>query len=106
MGNASGRMHGFQLWANLPSTLKMCEPRYQDVTAAEIPTIVDDDGTSVKVIIGDFWGKTGPVDGIAANPQYLDVSVPGRPHETLFGRHLSQDLCLCFCRISVFSRSL
>ena len=75
-GNAAGQMHGFQLWANLPSSLKMTAPRYQDVAAADIPEMIEDDGTVVRVIVGDFWGKRGPVDGIAAEPQYLDVSVP------------------------------
>lgn len=75
-GNASGQMHGFQLWANLPSSLKMTSPRYQDVKSAEIPVVVDDDGTAVRVVTGEFWGKKGPVDGIAADPQYLDISVP------------------------------
>ncbi|WP_306113588.1 MULTISPECIES: pirin family protein [unclassified Roseovarius] len=75
-GNAAGQMHGFQLWANLPSSLKMTAPRYQDVAAADIPEVIDDDGTVVRVIVGDFWGKRGPVDGIAAEPQYLDISVP------------------------------
>lgn len=75
-GNIVGQMHGFQLWANLPSSLKMTAPRYQDVKSADIPVIIDDDGTKVKVIVGEFWGKRGPVDGIAADPQYLDISVP------------------------------
>lgn len=75
-GNASGQMHGFQLWANLPASLKMTSPRYQDVEGAEIPEIIDDDGTRVKVITGEFWGKKGPVDGIAADPLYLDIFVP------------------------------
>lgn len=75
-GDTNGRMHGFQLWANLPASLKMTTPRYQDVMADEIPELTDDDGTHVRVIIGDFWGKQGPVQGIAANPRYLDVSVP------------------------------
>ena len=75
-GDEGGRMHGFQLWANLPSSLKMTAPRYQDVKAAEIPEIVDDDGTRVRVVVGRFWGKSGPVDGIAADPIYIDVSVP------------------------------
>lgn len=75
-GNAKGQMHGFQLWANLPSHLKMTPPRYQDVKSADIPEILDDDGTVVKVIVGNFWGKSGPVDGIAAEPQYLDIFVP------------------------------
>jgi len=75
-GNSKGQMHGFQLWANLPSELKMTNPRYQDVNSSEIPEIFEDDGTRVKVIVGSFWGKTGPVDGIAADPQYLDIYVP------------------------------
>jgi redox-sensitive bicupin YhaK (pirin superfamily) len=75
-GNAEGQMHGFQLWANLPSHLKMTAPRYQDVKSADIPEIIDDDGTRVKVITGSFWGRRGPVDGIAADPLYLDISVP------------------------------
>ena len=75
-GDASGRMHGFQLWANLPSSLKMTAPRYQDVAAADIPEIVDDDGTRVRVVVGEFWGKRGPVEGVAADPRYLDISVP------------------------------
>ncbi|MEM7242364.1 MAG: pirin family protein [Pseudomonadota bacterium] len=74
--NPKGQMHGFQLWANLPGDLKMTAPRYQDIAGKEIPEIIEDDGTRVKVIIGDFWGKTGPVDGIAADPQYLDIYVP------------------------------
>jgi redox-sensitive bicupin YhaK (pirin superfamily) len=75
-GDPQGRMHGFQLWANLPSSLKMTAPRYQDVVAKDIPEVVDDDGTRVRVICGEFWGKRGPIDGVAADPRYLDVSVP------------------------------
>ena len=75
-GNARGQMHGFQLWANLPGSLKMTAPRYQDVEAKEIPEVIDDDGTRVKIVIGEFWGKRGPVDGIAADPLYLDIRVP------------------------------
>jgi redox-sensitive bicupin YhaK (pirin superfamily) len=75
-GDPQGRMHGFQLWANLPSSLKMTKPRYQDVKGADIPEVVDDDGTRVRVVIGDFLGKRGPVEGVAADPRYLDVFVP------------------------------
>jgi quercetin 2,3-dioxygenase len=75
-GDARGRMHGFQLWANLPSSLKMTKPRYQDVAAQDIPEVVDDDGTAVRVICGEFWGRKGPIEGVAADPRYLDVSVP------------------------------
>ena len=82
-GDPDGRMHGFQLWANLPSTHKMATPRYQDVPGTEIPEIVDDDGTSVRVMCGEFWGQRGPVDGIAAEPRYLDVHVPAGQRKTL-----------------------
>ena len=75
-GDELGRMHGFQLWANLPSSLKMTPPRYQDVKGGDIPEVVDDDGTRVRVVCGSFWGKTGPVDGVAADPRYLDIFVP------------------------------
>ena len=82
-GDPRGRMHGFQLWANLPSRLKMTMPRYQDIKAAEIPEVVEDDGTQVRIICGDFFGKRGPVDGIAAEPRYLDVTVPAGRRKSL-----------------------
>ena len=82
-GDKQGRMHGFQLWANLPSSLKMTAPRYQDVGSSDIPEVTDDDGTHVRIVCGNFWGKTGPVDGIATDPRYLDVSVPPGRRRTL-----------------------
>ena len=82
-GDPQGRMHGFQLWANLPASLKLTKPRYQDVAARDIPEVTDDDGTRVRVICGNFWGKSGPVDGVAADPQYLDVWVQPRRRKTL-----------------------
>lgn len=82
-GDDLGQMHGFQLWANLPSSLKMTPPRYQDISSADIPEITDDDGTRVRVICGEFWGKTGPVVGVAADPRYLDVRVPPNQRRTL-----------------------
>ena len=82
-GDAQGRMHGFQLWANLPASLKMTAPRYQDIAAQDIPEVIDDDGTRVRVIVGDFWGKRGPIEGVAADPRYLDVSVPLRQRKRL-----------------------
>ena len=75
-GDADGRMHGFQLWANLPSALKMTEPRYQEIKSPDIPEVIDDDGTAARIICGSFWGAKGPVEGIAADPVYIDVSVP------------------------------
>jgi redox-sensitive bicupin YhaK (pirin superfamily) len=82
-GDPQGKMHGFQLWANLPSSLKMSSPRYQDVPAVEIPEVLDDDGTVVRVVCGEFWGKRGPVEGIAADPHYLDVWVPPGKHKSI-----------------------
>ena len=75
-GDAKGRMHGFQLWANLPRAHKMTPPRYQDIKSADIPEVVDDDGTKVRVICGNVWGASGPVDGIATDPHYVDVAIP------------------------------
>jgi redox-sensitive bicupin YhaK (pirin superfamily) len=82
-GDAQGRMHGFQLWANLPSSLKMTKPRYQDIKANAIPEVIDDDGTHVRIITGDFWGRKGPVEGVAADPRYLDIFVPPGRRKTL-----------------------
>ena len=76
-------MHGFQLWANLPSSLKMTAPRYQEVKAPEVPEVIDDDGTRARIVCGSFWGKRGPVVGIAADPIYLDVSVPPGKRKSL-----------------------
>ncbi|MGD0632404.1 MAG: pirin family protein [Terracidiphilus sp.] len=79
-GDARGRMHGFQLWANLPAALKMTDPRYQDIPSAAIPEVTEDDGTKARIICGEFWGKQGPVEGVAtessAAARYVDISVP------------------------------
>jgi len=82
-GDSNGQMHGFQLWANLPAAHKMTAPRYQDVQAADIPEITDDDGTKARVICGTFWGQKGPVEGIAADPRYIDISLPPGAHKSL-----------------------
>jgi redox-sensitive bicupin YhaK (pirin superfamily) len=80
-GDAKGRMHGFQLWANLPAALKMTDPRYQDIPSAAIPEVTEDDGSMARVICGEFWGKKGPVEGVAAglssvDASYVDISIP------------------------------
>ncbi len=75
-GDPNGRMHGFQLWANLPAALKMTNPRYQDIPSSAIPEVTEDDGTRARIICGTFWGQTGPVEGVAADPSYVDISVP------------------------------
>jgi redox-sensitive bicupin YhaK (pirin superfamily) len=82
-GDTTGRMHGFQLWANLPASLKMTAPRYQEVKSGDIPVVTDDDGTQARIVCGSFWGKSGPVDEIAAEPVYLDISVPAGKKKSL-----------------------
>jgi redox-sensitive bicupin YhaK (pirin superfamily) len=82
-GDGHGRMHGFQLWANLPAALKMTAPRYQEVASRDVTEVTDDDGTRVRVICGEFWGRKGPVEGVAADPQYLDIFVPPHVERTI-----------------------
>jgi redox-sensitive bicupin YhaK (pirin superfamily) len=82
-GDPAGRMHGFQLWANLPSSLKMTAPRYQDVKAADVPVARDDDGAEVRIVCGAYRGVRGPVDDVAAKPVYLDVSIPAGKRKRL-----------------------
>lgn len=83
VGDAQGRMHGFQLWANLPAARKMTAPRYQDIAGSDIVERTDDDGTRVRIITGTWRGLRGPVDGIAADPQYLDVTLAPNVTKTL-----------------------
>ena len=82
-GDTDGRMHGFQLWANLPSSLKMTAPRYQEVKAADVPVARDDDGTEVRIVCGSYGGIRGPVEDVAARPVYLDISIPAGTRKTL-----------------------
>jgi len=82
-GDELGRMHGFQLWANLPRELKMTDPRYQDIPSTEVTVRSEDDGTIIRVLCGEFGGLSGPVDGIAAAPRYLDVTIPPGKTRTL-----------------------
>jgi len=75
-GDESGAMYGFQLWANLPAANKMMKPRYRGVTSAEIPSVIDPNGATIKVIAGTAGGVTGPVRDVVTSPEYLDVSLP------------------------------
>ena len=75
-GDERGRMHGFQLWCNLPAAEKMCAPRYRDVTAAMIPTVTTTDGAVIRIICGRVGETAGPVEDITIAPQYLDITVP------------------------------
>jgi redox-sensitive bicupin YhaK (pirin superfamily) len=75
-GESDGAMYGFQLWANLPASNKMMEPRYRGITSAEIPGVIDTGGATVKVIAGTVGGVTGPVRDVVTKPDYMDVSLP------------------------------
>ena len=75
-GDYEGRMEGFQLWANLPRSHKMMEPRYRDIKSDQVPNVTLENGTTVKVICGKVGKHEGPVKGIVIDPEYLDVSVP------------------------------
>jgi redox-sensitive bicupin YhaK (pirin superfamily) len=74
-GNPDGRMKGFQLWANLPASNKMMEPRYRDVTQEIIPVVQPSQGISIRVIAGSVNGMRGPVQDVVTQPQYLDVQM-------------------------------
>ena len=70
----SGRMGGFQLWANLPASHKMIDPRYCGIDSADIPEVVTE-GALVRVICGTVAEITGPVTDIVSEPEYLDVAI-------------------------------
>lgn len=71
-----GTLWGFQLWANLPASHKMMNPRYRDVAKEQIPEITLDNGVKIKIICGEFNGTKGPVQDIITDPEYLDVTIP------------------------------
>lgn len=72
-------LNGFQLWVNLPARLKMCKPRYQEISSAAIPMATPEDGVEIRVIAGEVAGVRGPVSEIAADPAYFDVHLaPGK----------------------------
>jgi redox-sensitive bicupin YhaK (pirin superfamily) len=82
-GDAQGRMHGFQLWANLPASLKMTAPRYQEMKSADVPLLNDDDGTQIRLVCGSYKGRKSPIVGVAADPIYLDVAIPAGRRKTI-----------------------
>jgi len=87
-GDQSGKMYGFQLWANLPARQKMMDPRYRDVTREQIPEVMLANGTLVRVIAGEAAGVKGPVGDIVIDPEYLDITVPANAefhHSTKMG---------------------
>lgn len=75
-GNKQGEMWGFQLWANLPKSDKMMDPRYREVKQENIPVVKTDDGATVRIVAGNAAGVQGPVQDIVTDPEYLDVSLP------------------------------
>ena len=75
-GDKQGQMGGFQLWANLPASHKMMDPRYREVKAEQIPVAATSGGATIKVICGEAGGSKGPVQDIVTDPEYLDVTVP------------------------------
>ena len=79
-GDETGHMGGFQLWANLPASNKMMQPRYREVKSGQIPEVSLSDGVKVKIICGEAGGQKGPVQDIITDPEYLDVSVPAKTH--------------------------
>jgi hypothetical protein len=77
-GDAEGRMWGFQLWANLPASHKMMDPRYREIKSSQIPEIALENGVTARILCGRVNGVQGPVRDIVTDPEYLDVTVPAR----------------------------
>jgi quercetin 2,3-dioxygenase len=75
-GDKTGRMGGFQLWANLPASHKMIDPRYRDVKSSQIPEITMGNGVKIRVVCGEVQGTKGPVQDIITEPAYFDVTIP------------------------------
>jgi hypothetical protein len=86
-GNVHGKMGGFQLWANLPASQKMNQPRYRDITPDRIPNLHLENGVEIKIICGTIGQTNGPVNDIAIDPNYLDITVPAGISYT---HHLTQ----------------
>jgi len=77
-GDPDGRMYGFQLWANLPRSNKMMDPRYRDVKSSTIPEVMLDNRVKIRVVCGEAGGQRGPVQDVVVDPQYLDITVPAK----------------------------
>jgi hypothetical protein len=91
-GDESGRMGGFQLWANLPALHKMMDPRYREVQAHQVPEVTVGGGVKIRIICGDVYGTRGPVQDIVTDPAYLDVTVPAK---TGFAYVIEGKACFC-----------
>jgi redox-sensitive bicupin YhaK (pirin superfamily) len=77
-GDERGKMGGFQLWANLPASQKMTDPKYREIKSDHIPAIETENGTLIRIVCGNLAGIQGPVSDIFIDPEYLDVTVPPR----------------------------
>ncbi len=77
-GDNDGVMEGFQLWANLPKSHKMMDPRYRDIKSSQVPEVVLENGTNIKIICGRVGDAEGPVRDIVIDPEYLDVAIPSK----------------------------
>ncbi len=75
-GDSAGNMGGFQLWANLPASQKMTQPRYRDVKSDQIPEVTLENGATVRIICGEAYGTQGPVQEVFIDPAYLDIHIP------------------------------
>ncbi len=76
-GGPDNRLHGFQLWVNLPASHKMMRPRYREITSNQIPAVAAAEGVTVRVISGEAFGAAGPVRDIVTAPVFLDVDMAG-----------------------------
>ncbi len=102
-GDKNGQMRGFQLWANLPASQKMMPPRYRDVKSSQIPEIVIENGTKIRVVCGQIFDREGPVRDIVIDPEYLDVTVPAnaefvhatKPGHIVFAYVIEGQGCFC-----------
>lgn len=75
-GDKSGKMHGFQLWANLPAAQKMMDPRYREISADNIPEVKLENGVKIRIIAGNLSGTKGPVKEVVIEPEFLDITIP------------------------------
>jgi len=102
-GDGLGRLEGFQLWANLPASHKMMDPRYRDVKSDRIPVVTSDNGVTMRIICGSANGTNGPVTDIVTDPEYLDITVPAetefsrstKPGHTVLAYIIEGKACFC-----------
>ncbi len=102
-GDPGGIMGGFQLWANLPASHKMMDPRYRDVKTGQVPEVMSASGVRTRIICGQVEGRTGPVQDVVIDPEYLDITIPAhtdythptRAGHTVFAYVIQGRACFC-----------